>query len=317
MDEALYGQTHIAGDNLHSQSSLVPPSEATSTPTNYYSIQNPYLPASTPTPCQNTDQPAASTTIASGRKALPATINNSTATSNILESTPPLPTATHADDIVDQERVDQPHAVLTPSPPSRSGQQKCTRCKRWKLLDQFKNGTSSPLVFVGCLECRETAKKYGQSEFGKATRRNYNQTTKAKETRKKYARSEKGRESRKKYAQTKKAKETRKKYNQSEKAKAARRKRALVKTGQQQEQQEGGKKRMESTAFEMAPGFTNHITFDPSQQVPSEKMNPMERAFWQTVTKTMYDQAKRHYDHDVDGHDKFEVDIQLKYRRAR
>ncbi|KAI8077828.1 uncharacterized protein BX664DRAFT_343586 [Halteromyces radiatus] len=202
---------------------------------------------------------------------------------------------------------------------------KCTRCKRWRSVDLFKNDDPTQPRHAGCLECRENARKYGQSEYGKATRRQYNQTAKAKETRKKYAQSEKGRESRKKYAQSEKAKEARRKYSQSEKAKETRRRR--IQARQKQKKQE--EQTMIENTFELVPSYIGSITFDEdksningnrkdkSKNNNNNDMKSMEKAFWQTVSRTIYDRSKEEYDKYIEQHDNLEVDIRLKYRRTK
>ncbi|KAI8343900.1 hypothetical protein BC941DRAFT_407268 [Chlamydoabsidia padenii] len=191
--------------------------------------------------------------------------------------------------------------------------QQCTRCKRWKEQQQFKNDDPTLPIHAGCLECRESARKYGQSEYGRATRRNYNQTDKAKETRKKYAQSEKGKESRRKYAQTEKAKEVRRKYNQSEKAKETRKKRALIKSGRRRQVDT---KTTDDEQFDLMPALIGNITFDHSQESNNESQ-PIDKAFWQTVSRTLYDKSRAHYDKYLDDLGNFEVDIRFKYRRTK
>lgn len=43
----------------------------------------------------------------------------------------------------------------------------------------------------------------------------------------------------------------------------------------------------------------------------------MEKAFWQTVSKTIYDRSKAQYDKYLGDHENFEVDIRFKYRRSK
>ena len=68
----------------------------------------------------------------------------------------------------------------------------------------------------------ESARKYEQSEKGKARHKKYLESDKGKEAVKKYEQSEKRREYLKEYAKTESCKAAQKKYKQSEKGKAAR-----------------------------------------------------------------------------------------------